>query len=653
VDSVTYFLHIAADHLSATLQSNAWGEADLPISVHEQLSTLLASAGIVHGIDQEALSLAQNRLDQGEILAEPLIVALGTPPSVGRKDVHPCCTAYPQLIEETDENGQVQQIEIFLTPLVRKGALLTKPGPPTHPQAGKNIFGQAIPCPSPAEQVLVPGDHVTVDEETGQMSAAVSGYPVFTSIVKGSIEQVRLSIAPLIRTTPERMQANIHLKPAPPGHSLPDHDTVFQILDEEQIVFGRLKHAIDQCLEQCASDHRPHSAIIALGTLPINGKDAWLRFEMEIGSIPGKLMGSGDIDYRERNMFIGVDKDQLIAVRIPPTPGSPGKDIFGAPITQVPGKDIAVKVTDDAVFNEVTGEIRAGRSGVLSMVSEGSVKVCSRLILSSDIDFATGNIVSRDALEIKGSIKPKFRVNALGDILIRGNIENAHVRSDSNVVIQAGMIGDNASIHARGDVDIQFVERGKIEAGGSIILRRNGYYCSLHSGTDLRCEPSSRIIAAQLVAAGSLTVGTVGSDNADPSLLAAAVTPEQLRRFFEFQRTIAAQFEAAETLQRQIGQFTESEELDELIETLEESRKQCNALNLIAPPDQEPPDHGLAHALQCTIVVKGTIFVGTEIRIGNSRMVLRMTQKNVCFRLQDQSGDEIHDRNILIIPNKK
>jgi len=653
VDSATYFLHIAADHLSATLQSNAWGEADLPISAHEQLSTLLASAGIVHGIDQEALSLAQNRLDQGEILAEPLIVVLGTPPAIGRKDAHPCYTAHPHFIEETDEDGKVQQIEILLMPLVRKGALLTKPGPPTHPQAGRNIFGQAIPCPLPAEQILVPGDQVTVDEETGQMSAAVSGYPVFTSVVKGSIEQVSLSIAPLIRTTPDRMQAKIHLKPAPPGHPLPNHDTVLQILDEERIVFGRLTHAIDQCLEQCASDHRPHSAIVALGTLPINGKDAWLRFEMEIGSIPGKLMGSGDIDYRERNLFIGVDKDQLIAVRIPPTPGSPGKDVFGAPIIQAPGKDIAVKVTDDAVFNEATGEIRAGRSGVLSMVSDGSVKVCSRLILSSDVDFATGNIVSRDALEIKGSIKPKFRVNALGDILIRGNIENAHVRSDSNVVVQAGMNGDNASIHARGDVDIRFVERGKIEAGGSIILRRNGYYCSLHAGNDVCCEPSSRIAAAQLVAAGSLTVGTVGSDIADPSLLAAAVSPEQLRHFFEFQRTIAAQFEAAETLQRQIGQFTESEELDELIEALEESRKQCRALNLIVPPDQEPPDHGLAHALQCTIVVKGTIFAGSEIRIGNSRMILRMTQSNVCFRLQDQADGENPTRSILTFPNKK
>ena len=653
MDSATYFLHIAADHLSATLQSNAWGKADLPISAHEQLSTLLASAGIVHGIDKETLSLAQNRLDRGEILAKPLIVAVGTPPSVGRKDVHPCWTAYPQRIEETDANVQVQQIEIHLTPLVRKGALLTKPGPPTHPQAGKNIFGQTIPCPSPAEQILVPGDQVAVDEATGQIRAAVSGYPVFTSTVKGSIEQVSLGIAPLIRITPDRMQAIIHLMPAPPGHSLPDHDTILQVLDEEQIIFGRLTHAIDQCLQQCASDHRPQSTIVALGTLPVNGKDAWLRFELEIGSIPGKIMGSGDIDYRERNLFIGVDKDQLIAIRIPPTPGSPGKDVFGAPIIQAPGKDIAVKVTDDAVFSEATGEIRAGRSGVLSMVSEGSVKVCSRLILSSDVDFATGNIVSRDALEIKGSIKPKFRVNALGDILIRGNIENAHVRSDSNVVVQAGMIGDNASIHARGDVDIQFVERGKIEAGGSIVLRRNGYYCSLHSGANLCCEPSSRLVAAQLVAAGSLTVGTVGSDNADPSLLAAAVSPEQLRRFFEFQRTIAAQFEAAETLQRQIGQFTESEELDELIEALEESRKQCSALNLIVPPDREPPDHGLAHALHCTIVVKGTIFAGSEIRIGNSCMILRMTQSNVCFRLQDQSADEMHTRTILMIPNKK
>jgi uncharacterized protein len=652
VKRTNYYLRITPDHLRASLHSSGTEEELAKLGTGQELLELLAHQGIIHGLDQDALTRAATFIDKKQPLPGPLILAAGTPPTAGRKALHPRFIPVDHLYEEIDEDGASQQIEIALVPLVRKGELLTVPGPPTQPQTGKDIFGREI-APSPAEQVFLPGDNVTADKESPQLLAMVSGYPTFTSSKKGSVENVHLGIEALVQTTPDRMQARMSVKPAPPGHSLPDVSTVLQVLDEERIVFGQLNHAIEQCLELCAVDQIPHSAVIALGCLPINGKDAWLRFEMEVGSMPGKLMGSGEIDYRERNMFIGVSKDELIAVRIPPSPGSPGHDVFGTPIAQTPGKEITIKATDDAVFNEETGEIRAGRSGVLSMVSEGSVKVCSRLIISSDVDFNTGNIVSRDAVEIKGSIKPKFRVNALGDILIRGNIENATVRSDSTVVVQAGMIGDNAVINARGDVDIQFVERGKITAKGTILLRRNGYYCSLHSDTNICCEPSSRVLAAQLVAAGSLTVGTVGSDNADPSMLAAGVSLEQFQRFHKLQNLISAQFEAAESMQRQIGQFAENEELDEMIEALEQSREQANALNLIVPPDKEPPDRGLSHALQCTIVVKGTVFAGTEIRIGNSRMTLGMTKKNVCFRLDEQLDGEDRNRDILILPNKK
>ena len=273
------------------------------------------------------------------------------------------------------------------------------------------------------------------------------------------------------------------------------------------------------------------------------------------------------------------------------------------------------------------------------MVTENSVKVCSRQVVAQDVDYETGNIFSRDALEIKGSIKSKFKVNALGDVVVSGDVEKAQLRSDSNVVVKGGLIGKLATIRARGDVDIHFVVHGRILSGGAIVLRQNASYCRLHTTGDLHCSPSSRIISSQLVAARSITAGTIGTDIADPSLLAAAVSPEQLQRFFELRRTVAEQTEAIETRRRRIGQDATCEDFDELIETHKESRKQFDALNLILPEDQKTADHGLSHALECTIFVKGKVFAGTEIRIGNSSMILPMTMSNVSFRLQDHAVD--------------
>jgi hypothetical protein len=648
-----YFLHIAANHLSARLQSETVDDADIQLGSGEELLRLLARTGIVHGLDHEAIASVQAVIDRGEELTEPVLLAAGTPPILGRKSLHPSFTISPQLVEETDENGQIRQVEHFLTPLIRKGGFLTQPGPPIQPQAGTNIFGQAIPCPFPSEQVIRAGDNVLVDEESRQLVAAVSGYPVFSATSKGTVEHLSLGIDRLIRVTPDRMQAQLNLKPPPPGQTLPDRETILRILDEEQIVFGLLPQAIEHCLERCAHEHQPQQAMIALGSLPVNGKDAWLRFAIEVGALPGKIMGNGEIDFRERNMFIGVTKDQLLAHKIPASAGTAGRDVYGNPIEPLPGKDITVRTMDDAALDPATGEIRALRSGVLSMVTENSVKVCSRQVVAQDVDYETGNIFSRDAIEIKGSVKPKFKVNALGDVLVSGDIEKAQVRSDGNVVIKGGVIGKFATVHAHGDIDVAFVVQGRIQSGGKSFLRQHGSYCRLHASGDLFCNPSARIVASQLVASGSITAGNIGSDIAPSSLLAAAVAPEQLHRYFELRRTLAEQDEAIENLYRHRGSHATSEELEELIEASKDSRKQLARLNLIVPKDREPADLGLSHALACTIVITGKVFAGTEIRLGNSRMTLSTTMSSICFRLQEHLiGEAIH-RNILAIPYKK
>ena len=644
----TYFLQVSPDLLYVTLHSAATGCETVQLGSGEELNRLLLDKKIIHGLDPVAIARAIDCINKAESLKEPLVLASGTPPVAASQGMRLQFVTQSVPIEEIDANGESQQSQIILSSLVRPGNVLAK-NDPLIAQRGSNVFGQEISCPLLPEQVFLPGAHVIFDEELQQLIATASGYPLITATQKGSIEQHTLSIDKLITITPNRMQAILFLRPPPAGQHFPDQEALLQLFDEEGISFGRLPHAIGQCLEKVVKELLPQKAVVALGTLPVKGKDAWLRFEMEIGTLPGKVMGNGEIDFRERNMFIGVNKNQLIAVKIPATAGTPGKDIFSAAVTQEPGKDIVLDVTDDAAYNEETGEIRATRSGVLSNVSEGSVKVCSRQVIAQDVNFQTGNINSHDSLEIKGSIKPKFKVNARGDILVTGTIEKAQVKSDGNVVVQVGLIGELADIHAKGDIDIKLVEHGRINAGGTIILRTSAYFCRLYAGGNIHCESSSRVVHSQLVAAGSITTGTVGSVSADPSLLAAAVSPEQLHRHFERKRTIDAQIKEIKTLRMRLGREAISDELDELTAAKEENENKLDHLNLICPDSQKSIDRGLSHALQCTIVVRGKVFAGTEIRIGNSRMVLERTLSNIQFQLQNPLTLADHKTKLGII----
>lgn len=648
----TYFLHISSDLLQASVHSHSGRTGDKALASDQPLAQLLADENIVHGLDMAAIERVEAARAQQLSLEKSLLVARGSAPRIGHRGLHPRHVPAHLLIEGEGGEG-AEPVDLLLFPLVDAGEVLADPGPPSQPETGKNILGAEISCPFPPEQMVVADAHARLDETTGQLLATITGYPALRITRKGQSEQLHLGIDPLIKITEDGMQALLYLKPAPPGEPMPEARRIEQWLETLGISFGRLPQAISQALERCSRESQPCTELVALGRLPVKGQDAWLRFAMDIGPLPGKVMGNGDIDFRERNLFIGVNKDQLIAVRVPPTPGTPGCDVFGKEIAQMPGKDIAVRVTDDAAFDPQNGEIRAVRAGVLSLVSEGAVKVCSRQVISQDIDFKTGNIVSRDALEIRGSVKPKFRVNALGDILIRGTIEKAQVRSDANIVVQTGMVGDYAVIHSRGDVDITYVERGRIFAGGSIVLRKSGYYCRLHAGGNLNAAPTTRILASQVVAGGSLVLGTVGSDNAEPALLAAAVAPAQLQKMYALRREVAARLEALEKLRRRLGFEAESDELDELRQEYEESERILQQLNLITAEVAESSDMGLSHALQCSIAVKGTIFAGTEIRLGNSRMILPSTMNNVCFRLGEHIAPGATSREICILPNKK
>jgi hypothetical protein len=102
-------------------------------------------------------------------------------------------------------------------------------------------------------------------------------------------------------------------------------------------------------------------------------------------------------------------------------------------------------------------------------------------------------------------------------------------------------------------------------------------------------------------------------------------------------------------LRMRLGREVASEELDELTVELEENEHKLAHLNLICPDTPKSTDKGFSHALQCTIVVRGKVFAGTEIRIGNSRMVLERTLSNIQFQLQDPLTVTDHKAKVGII----
>jgi uncharacterized protein len=486
---------------------------------------------------------------------------------------------------------------------------------------------------------LVAGDFVEMTADQRALVAIVQGYPHLIRVKEGEGEQVRVDVEPLVAASADGWTAKLTLYPPLAGSALPEPAEILSLLDQAEIRWGVREKNIAACIQAVNTEQRPQKQqVIARGRPPIPGENGWLRIGVEIGAQAGKEMGDGRMDYRERRLFIGVDKGQLLATKVPATAGIPGINIYGQEVAQVPGRVLTIKTGEDVLYDAETGEIRAAFAGVLSVVTNTGVKVTAKHVLSGDIDFNTGNIDSGNAVEIGGSVKPGFKVVTGGDLLIGGSVESAHVLSHGNVVIRGGMMGKEASLEADGDVDIPVVDNGSVSSKGSVRISREVYHAEIKSLADISCTGQAKVVSCELFAGGSITVNDVDTDTSPNSLLAAATLPERYVRHQKLLKAYHQAQAAVEAWYRRFGGSGAHTQLVELQEELADAQASLASYNLVPVVGEHNRADGLRYACCQRITVQGTVRAGAVIRIGNSETTLKKNFHEGYFALNGETG---------------
>jgi len=532
--------------------------------------------------------------------------------------------------------------EIIVTELIRKNQpILSWPDQ-------KNRTQQDI------KKRTVHGGRNTHFSENGEtLIASTVGYPR-VDIIKQSDDTdsiLLLSIDPLIRISGDNMQATLCLHPATSNGFSPREDSLSELLTEADVHFGINETALKEALlilKQGCCDF--HEIPIATGQPSHPGIDEFLEFAFEIGPIAGTLLEDGSIDFRERKIMIGVSSGELLATRIKAVPGVVGINVKGEEIEPEGGSEIEVKILDDVSYSEDTGEIRASKDGILTVVNDSQIRVCSRQVINGDINYETGNVHSNNCVTVRGAVQPGFKVQTVGDIEIQKEVMSANLVCESNIVIKGGITGKNTDIQANGDVDILFIEQGKIEAGGNVVIRRQTYYSDVAAGGNIRYQPGSKLIGGNITAGSNVSAANVGSDNSTPSRIAAGVDFERLKYYLQLKEERSKRQDELIQWMQLHGANARSRKVRNMEKELDEIKMKLLKLNLIpgtlkysrvgALKDQleqnadddsigkKGMDIGKIH-----IDIQGTMFVGTELRIGNRTMTLNKTISNRRIKL--------------------
>lgn len=496
------------------------------------------------------------------------------------------------------------------------------------------------------------GSNISFNKDSGDFSAAITGFPRIDMLrLAGESEPTMiLSVQPLLDISQDKMSAKFCVHPPLEDANSLVGKNVAELVQELGVVHGldmdmiaRAQAFVDAGCEDF------EEFVIAEGLEPGEGTDAWLDFHITIGPIAGEILEDGSIDFRERRIMVGVKNGDHIATKIPPKPGTPGKNILGEEVEPLGGLDFEIKLTQDVKFNPENGHVTATADGVLSVVKGREITVCTNQVIEGDVDYETGNVESTNCISIVGDVQPGFKVKTGGDLEIGGGVMSAQISSMANIVVRGGITGKKATIDALGDVDINFIEQGRLTAGGNIVVRKQSYYSKLVSGGNIFLKDGCKLIGESLVAGGSISVGDVGSENSEPITLAAGIDHLRLEEYYQLKKQLVEQQdEIIQWLQR-YGGSKRSKKIRGMEAEVDSTKLKLLQLNLIpgtgkysrgggedtvpGSTREDYSDRGGLAIGQITIDVHGKIFAGSTLMIGNRLLKLDKTLSKRQFKL--------------------
>ncbi|SDD45489.1 DUF342 domain-containing protein [Sporomusa acidovorans] len=310
----------------------------------------------------------------------------------------------------------------------------------------------------------------------------------------------------------DRMEATLQVN-APKGCRPISLDEVMNKIKDAGIVYGIDGKAVEAALA------RPGSTVVcAKGLSPVNGSNATITYFIDLESKGRPVeLEDGRVDFKNLNMFITVQQDQLLAEKVPATSGTAGIDILGNEVPAKPGKDIMLPKGKNVYITDGL-KVSASQAGQLLVVNN-KVNVIQLIEVKGDVDLSTGNIEFVGSVIVKGSIQTGFSVKAEGDVEIAGNVSGGIVEG-KNVIVRMGIQGMNKGyIKASETVVAKYIENATVQAGKDVIVSDVILHSKVSAGKRVVVEERRGLIVGGLISAGeeikAKTIGTYSATNTD------------------------------------------------------------------------------------------------------------------------------------------
>ncbi len=430
-----------------------------------------------------------------------------------------------------------------------------------------------------------------------------------------------------LHITPDRLEA--YLKP--PTQNPPLLTPEEKILLRKELEKWGLVRILD------TPKHQRDRIVVAEGTPPKAGQDASIRPLVAVSnSMP---LSEERIDYRERNAIVCVQKGQRIAEKIPPTPGTPGMDVFGDVIPPVPGKDTSFKFGQGVKLSADGLYLEAEQDGVL-LYENGRYSIKPSFVLNGNVDWDIGNIrFYGKKLTINGDVKRGFKIWCKGDLEINGSVEDEvtiEVQGDLHV---GGLIkSEKTFIKSSGNACLSIVEYAHIIIGQHLCV--SDYLLNTHCevGGSLRMAHEAKIVGGKYYVKGSIVVGSLGSSAHVKTVVRAGYDQSLHNTLEELQIKLSLAYENFDKIGKILRTEKELREkglLDAKREAIFKRLKLHYRKLLLDITTLEEEQKALKRRLgllrEATVKAFEIVYPGTEIWITNRHFLVSRPLKDITF----------------------
>jgi uncharacterized protein (DUF342 family) len=256
--------------------------------------------------------------------------------------------------------------------------------------------------------------------------------------------------------------------PGPGGFDL-DYDYYISLLKQNKVYFGIKEDFIRDFV-----DHPVYreAVVAAEGIKPVNGRDAFIRYDFETSEEKVKITegADGKVDFKNISIIRNVVEGQPLAKKIPAEEGVPGKNLSGEVLPASNGRDIPLPTGKNVTVAKDGETIIAGTNGQVLLVG-GKINVEPVYQVKGNVNLGTGNIDFLGSVVISGNVEDGFSVKAAGNIEIHGTVERANLQAMGDIVVYQGITGKGTALVKAGrSIWARFIENTQVEAGNMVVV---------------------------------------------------------------------------------------------------------------------------------------------------------------------------------------